>query len=117
MTERATRLRQDDRLLPLGGHQYLVLAACSYLLSDATAPAVHNRLIAAGLPGTTLGQIYITLQRLAARGLLDTKREPTATDPTRKVKIHTLTAHGRSVLEQANRNYRLVVDVASWLAH
>jgi Fe2+ or Zn2+ uptake regulation protein len=115
MTVGTTRVRQDYRLLPLGGHQYLVLAACAALRHHATARSVQKRLLTAGLPKATFSQIYITLQRLTARGLVKINKRASCIDKTRAVKVHMLTKHGREVLDLAHRNFRLVTDICRQL--
>jgi DNA-binding PadR family transcriptional regulator len=112
--QQSSRPRQEDRLLPLGGYQYLTLVACD-VLDGATALTVHEALERAGLPETNLGQVYVTLKRLFDRGFLSAARARSEVDATRVANIYMLTKEGKAILRKADENYRLVSEVATKL--
>ena len=110
-----TRPRQEDRLLPLGAYQWLVLLACFELGSGANALNLHRALIAAGLSETNLGQVFVTLHRLLERGFITATAGRSPIDPTRKARVYTLTRPGQEMLVTSDENYGRVVAVAKRL--
>ena len=115
-----SRPKQDDRLLPLGGYQYLTMLACRELageesLPGVSAPRIQDAIVRGGLSEASLGQLYVTLHRLAARGLISPKLGRSEVDPTRAARTYSLTPAGHGILRTAERNFRRIGEVADYL--
>ena len=106
------RPKQLDRLLPLGGYQFLIMLACRQLAGRANAKAILSAIETAGIKDATEGQAAVTLKRLTDSGLIAHSRGISAVDPTRSANIYVITPKGHAILERAEINYKLVVDAA-----
>jgi hypothetical protein len=126
---RKARPRQEDKLLPLGGFQFLILEACRSLDRNmapederivvergshlqTTALVVHEVLVGSGLEAT-VDHVRVALKRLVDRGYL--KAQPKGwshIDNSRAAQLYRLSAEGRLVLEKTSENLQRIQVIA-----